>query len=66
MGGPVTRVLINLAVTLIVGFIYFYLELPALNPQAPDFYAFVLLLCVVYWLRYLYLRLPGSRGQALL
>ncbi len=48
VGGPVTRVLINLAVTLIVGFIYFYLELPALNPQAPDFYAFVLLLCVVY------------------
>ena len=48
VGGPVTRVLINLAVTLIVGFVYFYLELPALNPQAPDFYAFVLLLCVVY------------------
>ena len=48
VGGPVTRVLINLAVTLIVGFIYFYLELPALNPQAPDFYAFALLLCVVY------------------
>ena len=48
IGNPVTRVLINLAVTLIVGFIYFYLELPALNLQAPDFYAFILLLCVVY------------------
>ena len=48
VGGPVTRVLINLIVTLVVGFIYFYLELPALNPQAPDFYAFILLLCVVY------------------
>ena len=48
VGGPVTRVLINLVVTLVVGFIYFYLELPALNLQAPDFYAFILLLCVVY------------------
>ena len=48
IGGPVTRVLINVIVTLVVGFLYFYFELPALNPQAPDFYAFVLLLCVVY------------------
>ena len=48
IGGPVTRVFINLLVTLVVGFLYFYFELPALNPQAPDFYAFILLLCVVY------------------
>ncbi len=45
---PVTRLLINLGVTLIAGLVYFYLELPALNLQAPDFYAFVLLLCAVY------------------
>ena len=45
---PVTRLLINLGVTLAVGLAYFYLELPALNLQAPDFYAFVLLLCAVY------------------
>ena len=48
VGGPVTRVLISLVVTAAVGFLYFYLELPALNPQAPDFYAFILLLCLVY------------------
>ena len=48
VGGPVTRVLINLIVTLVVGFLYFYFELPALNLQSPDFYVFILLLCAVY------------------
>ena len=41
-------ILINLLVTLVVGGIYFYLSLPALNPQSPDFYVFVSLLCVIY------------------
>ena len=40
--------LINLAVTLAVGFIYFYLQLPAISLQSADFYTFVLLLCAVY------------------
>ena len=48
VGGPVVRVLINLAVTLAVGFIYFYLQLPAISLQSADFYTFVLLLCAVY------------------
>ena len=42
------RVLINLFVTLIAGFLYFYLELPALNLQSQEFYTFAGLLCVVY------------------
>ena len=45
---PAARVAINLIVTLTVGFLYFYLELPAINLQSPDFYAFALLLCAVY------------------
>ena len=45
---PAARVGINLIVTLVVGFLYFYLELPAINLQSPDFYAFALLLCAVY------------------
>ncbi|MDE6880244.1 MAG: CvpA family protein [Oscillospiraceae bacterium] len=48
MKSPFARVLINLAVTLAVGFIYFYVNLPPLNLQAPDFHSFLLLLCVVY------------------
>ncbi len=45
---PAARVAINLLVTLVAGFLYFYFELPALNFQSPDFYVFALLLCAVY------------------
>lgn len=48
VGTPVTRVLINLGVTLAVALVYFYFELPALSLQSPDFYFFILLLCAVY------------------
>ena len=43
-----TRTLINIAVTALVGLVYFYVELPALNPHAEEFYFFVFLLCAVY------------------
>lgn len=45
---PVARVLVNLLVTLLFGLVYFYLELPALNFQAKEFYVFIFLLCAVY------------------
>ncbi len=48
IGNAFTRVLINLGVTLLFGLIYFYLELPALNLHAEDFYVFAFLLCAVY------------------
>ncbi len=48
VGTPFTRTLINLAVTLVFGLVYFYLELPALNLHAEEFYVFVFLLCAVY------------------
>ena len=44
----VGKVLLNLVITAIIGFVYFYFTLPALNLQSEDFYAFVGLLCVVY------------------
>lgn len=44
----VGKVLLNLAVTAVVGFVYFYVTLPALNLQSEAFYTFVGLLCVVY------------------
>ena len=34
IGTPLTRTLLNLLVTLVVGAVYFYFALPALNPQA--------------------------------
>ena len=45
---PVARVLVNLLVTLVFGLGYFYVELPAINLQAREFYLFVFLLCAVY------------------
>lgn len=48
VGNGFTRVLINLAVMLIFGLIYFYVELPALNFQSQDIYVFLFLLCAVY------------------
>ena len=37
-------VLISLIVTLIFGAVYFYLALPAINPQSGDFWTFLILL----------------------
>ena len=48
-GNMFTRTLLNLAVTLVFGLGYFYLELPAINLHSEAFYTFVLLLCVVYF-----------------
>lgn len=48
IGNAFTRTLINLLVTLVFGFLYFYAELPALNFHAQELYGFIFLLCVVY------------------
>ncbi len=46
--GRFGRLLVSLAVTAGVGFVYFYVSLPALNFQSGDFYSFLGLLCIVY------------------
>ena len=46
--GKLGKILLNLLITLVVGAVYFYLSLPAINPQSEEFYGFVLLLCIVY------------------
>ena len=48
--GKAGRIGLSLLVTVVVGFLYFYLSLPAINPQSADFYTFLALLCVVYTL----------------
>lgn len=40
--------LISILVTLVVGLIYFYINLPAINLHSAEFYTFVIVLCVVY------------------
>ncbi|MCI8478462.1 MAG: CvpA family protein [Oscillospiraceae bacterium] len=42
------KILVNLCITLVIGAVYFYVSLPALNLQSGDFYFFVGLLCMVY------------------
>ena len=42
------RIAINTLVTLLAGAVFFYVELPAVNLHAEEFYGFVLLLCAVY------------------
>ncbi len=41
-------ILINLIVTIVAGFIYFYVELPPINLHSAAFYSFFLFLSVVY------------------
>ena len=48
IGTPVGRTVLNLAVTLLVGAIYYYVQLPALNFHSGSLYVFVVLLCAVY------------------
>lgn len=40
--------IINIIITLVVGFIFYYFMLPPLNPTAPSFWAFLLLMSFVY------------------
>lgn len=42
------RILINLAITVVFGLVYFYIELPAINFQNPGFYSFFFILALVY------------------
>ena len=46
--GRAGSLLVSLLITAVVGFVYFYVSLPAINPQSGDFYSFLLLLCLVY------------------
>ena len=48
IGGKGKRIAVNTLVTLLFGAIYFYVQLPAINLHAEEFYGFVFLLCAVY------------------
>lgn len=46
--GKLKQNLYSLIVTVLAGFIYFYIYLPAVNIHSEDFYRFIMLLCIVY------------------
>ena len=46
--GRLGRTLFGLIVTAVVGFLYFYVSLPAINLQDGEFYSFLFFLCLIY------------------
>ena len=48
IGTPAARTAINLAVTLLLAAVYYYVVLPAINLKTAEFYTFFVLLAVVY------------------
>ncbi len=46
--GKAGKIALCLLITLVVGLVYFYVSLPAINLRSGDFYSFVFLLCIVY------------------
>ena len=48
IGSKGGRIAVNTLVTLLVGAVFFYVQMPAINLHAEEFYGFVLLLCVTY------------------
>ena len=46
--GRFGRAGLSLLITAVVGFVYFYISLPALNLQSEEFYQFISLLSIVY------------------
>ena len=62
--GPAGRLLASLLITAVVGFVYFYVSLPAINPQSGDFYSFLCLLCVVYSISVFLLAAPVPESNS--
>jgi len=48
--GRLKRTIINLLITILVGFLYFYFQLPAINLHDPELYTFVFILAATYCL----------------
>ena len=61
--GRVGSMLVSLLITAAIGFVYFYVSLPAINPQSGDFYRFLGLLCVVYTICVFLLAAPGGKAD---
>ena len=45
---PVLRVLLSLLITAVLGALYFYITIPAINGHSESFYIFIIVLCVIY------------------
>ena len=62
--GKLSKVLLNLLITLVAGAVYFYVAIPAINLQSGEFYSFVFMLCMIYLLCALVTSgFRGSKGE---
>jgi len=55
------KIITNLIATAIIGFIYFYLTLPAINLQSIDFYYFLITVSAIYLVIYMFLNMGGIK-----
>ena len=62
IGSKGGRIAVNTLVTLLVGAVFFYVQMPAINLHAEEFYGFVLLLCVTYCICALFTSAFRARG----
>ena len=57
------QMIVSLIVTAIIGFVYFYLTLPAINLRSPDFYFFLIMLTVIYSVTNMVLGMTGMKFE---
>lgn len=63
--GTLSRVLISLLITLVIGAVWFYVSLPAINLHNTGFYSFVLVLLLVYILVFMIALGVDTGGQGI-
>lgn len=63
--GTMSRVLISLLITLVIGAVWFYVSLPAINLHNTSFYSFVLVLLLVYILVFMIVLGVDTGGQGI-
>ncbi len=57
------KILISLLITLVIGFVAFYVTLPALNLQSQEFWVFLLSLIIIFGVSCLLLSLKDGKGE---
>lgn len=63
--GTLSRVLISLLITLVIGAVWFYVSLPAINLHNTSFYSFILVLLLVYILVFMIVLGVDTGGQGI-
>jgi hypothetical protein len=60
------QAIISLIATAVIGFLYFYMTLPAINLRSPDFYFFLITLAVIYYVVNTVLNMSGMKFKKII